>query len=57
MLEKKQWPLAVALTRMAWIFLRMTNSWRDPMIECVWLSLATPSSQIDELQWEWVGGL
>lgn len=27
------------------------------MIECVWLSLATPSSQIDELQWEWVGGL
>lgn len=34
--------LAVALTRMAWISLRMTNSWRGPMIECVWLSLAAP---------------
>lgn len=38
-------------------FLRMTNSWRGPMIECVWLSLATPSSPIDGLQWECVGRL
>lgn len=34
--------LAVALTRTAWISLRMTNSWRGPVIECVWLSLAAP---------------
>lgn len=38
-------------------FLRMTNSWRGPMIECVWLSLATPSSPIDGLKWECVGCL
>ena len=34
--------LSVSLTRMAWISLRMTNSWRGPMIECVLLSLAAP---------------
>lgn len=45
--------LAVSLTQMAWIFLRMKNSRRDPMIECVWLSLATLSSLTDELEWEW----
>lgn len=50
MLETKRRPLAVALTRMAWISLRMPHSWRGPVIECVWLSLAGPlSSEIDEL--------
>lgn len=41
-LETMQWRRAAALTRMAWISLRMSNSWRGPMIECVWLSLAAP---------------
>lgn len=41
-LETMQWRQAAVLTRMAWISLRMSNSWRGPMIECVWLSLAAP---------------
>lgn len=52
MLETKQW----SLTRVASIALRMTNSWRGPMIECVWLSLATPCpvrfAKVERLQAE-----
>lgn len=47
--------LAVALTRMAWISLRMTNSWRGPMIECVWPSLAA-SCPVRQMSYSGVGG-
>lgn len=47
--------LAVTLTPMAWISLRMMDNWRGPMIECVWPSLAA-ACPVESRRWSgWVG--
>lgn len=48
---------AGSIERLVFFFSQDDTDWRGPVIECVWLSLATPPSQGIGLKWEWVGCL